>query len=80
MWGTGFSCDSRICLWAPVQRKAVVQFVILASGLWEQRDFNYGECAGEGSTAFKKKKKTVQSLCVTVKYSEKYVLFMQYAS
>lgn len=41
--GTGSSCDSRSCLWAPVQRKAPVQFVIAASGLWEQRYFYYGE-------------------------------------
>lgn len=33
----------------------MVQFVISASGLWEQRDFYYEECAEEGATAFKKK-------------------------
>lgn len=44
----------------------------------EQRDFYYEECAREGAIALKKKK--VQFLYMTVKYSEKYVLFMQEAS
>lgn len=57
--GAGFLHVSRrqqdLCAWVSVQRKAVVQFVISASGLWEQRDFYCGECAGEGATALKKK-------------------------
>lgn len=43
-----------LCAWVSAERKAVAQFVVSASGLWEQRDFYYGECAGEGATALKK--------------------------
>lgn len=64
MCGTGFSRVSRrqrdLHAWVSVHRRAVVQFV--ASGLWEQRDFYYGECAGEVATAFKKKKKSSPSV------------------
>lgn len=56
--GAQVSCDTGICLWASVQRKAVEQFVISAPGLWEQRDFYYGECAGEGAAALKKPNQT----------------------